>query len=285
MTTTISSPPRTAAATTTTNIIPLVELREYALHPQHVSSYLQATTDTASIRKSHTPLCFFALPETGGGLLHVATHAYYYAHGYDERETKRNALALNDEWKLYISKCRPFMQSQQSTLFVEAPFLVHHSSDPRDGEDYPSVQGLASIVNNNDNPLSSSSSTSLSSNSGSSTSSTTTTTTLLELRRYQLRLGYDTVPHFLELYQQGLPSKLKTLHPTSSLVTVLYSEVGVLNQVVEVWRHGQGYAAMEASRQGARQALPWRQAIADIAPLAVQFSTTIHKPTAFSPLR
>ncbi|KAL3914643.1 MAG: hypothetical protein SGILL_006021, partial [Bacillariaceae sp.] len=32
--------------------------------------------------------------------------------------------------------------------------------------------------------------------------------TILEIRRYYLKLGYDTVPNFLSLYGDGLPSKL-----------------------------------------------------------------------------
>ena len=247
-------------STTTASTLssPLVELREYTLHPQYTQSYIKATTESAPLRQSFTPLCFFSLPETGGGFLNVATHAYYYAGGYPERQSKRKSLAQQEEWKSYLSKCKPFVQSQQSNLFVEAPFVAK----------FPTVSGMASLVGNNDN-----------------TQGTAPTTTLLELRRYQLKLGYDTVPKFFEHYQEGLPSKLSTLHPSSSLVTVLYSEVGPLNQVVEIWRHGEGYNAMEASRQGARQATPWRNAIAEMAELALSFSTTIHIPTSFSPLR
>merc|ERR1712172_164832 len=93
------------------------------------------------------------------------------------------------------------------------------------------------------------------------TETTNGTNTIFEVRRYQLQLGYDTVPRFLSLYQEGLPSKLNEAtgkDPTTSLITLLYSEVGPLNHVIEVWKHGNGTAAMERSRVAARQAQEWR---------------------------
>ena len=59
-----------------------------------------------------------------------------------------------------------------------------------------------------------------------------------ELRTYQLQLGYPTVPSFLELYADGLRDKLSADDSgASTLVTLLYSDVGPLNMVVELWRH------------------------------------------------
>jgi hypothetical protein len=51
--------------------------------------------------------------------------------------------------------------------------------------------------------------------------------------------------------------------------------------IVILWRHA-GPAGMLASREAARGAGPWRDAIASIAPLANSFSTTVHRPAAFS---
>jgi len=68
-------------------------------------------------------------------------------------------------------------------------------------------------------------------------------------------------------------------------VTVLSTEVGRLNEVMEIWRHGNGSTAMEISRHAARGAQEWRSAIASIADLALEFTSTIHKPTKFSPIR
>jgi len=86
------------------------------------------------------------------------------------------------------------------------------------------------------------------------------------------------VPRFLASYEKGLPSKLENLHESTSLCSVLYTEVGSLNEVLEIWRHGAGTHAMEASRAAARSATEWRGAISEIAELAVNFQSTVHKP-------
>jgi hypothetical protein len=231
--------------------IPIVELREYLLFPEHSISYWEATERAAGLRQEIYPLRFFSQPESGGEL-NVATHAYYYAGGLTERDQVRRAVAQNEEWKSYIADTGKCLQSMKSTIFAEAP-LVAEANLPGLGAPLESQPG--------DNPI-------------------------LELRRYYLKLGYDTVPKFMELYGSGLPSKLNAEgnDPTTALVTVLYNEVGRLNEVIEVWRHGNGVAAMEQSRVAARQATEWRSAIANIADLALEFRATIHKPAIFSPI-
>lgn len=111
------------------------------------------------------------------------------------------------------------------------------------------------------------------------------TGSIYEIRRYKLKLGYDTVPNMLSIYKSGLPSKLTAegTDPTTSLVTLLYSEVGLLNEVIEIWRHGGGTEAMNRSRNAARGAHEWRKAVGGIADLATEFASAIHKPTSFSP--
>ena len=114
---------------------------------------------------------------------------------------------------------------------------------------------------------------------------------IIELRKYQLKLGYDTVPTFLKIYSSALPSKLNAegTHPDTELVTILVSDTGSLNKVYEVWKHGSdthcGLQAMEQSRQASRTAIQWRGGISQIAELAQTFDTSIIKPTEFSPLR
>lgn len=244
---------------------PIVELRQYHLHPEHAAAFLKATNEAADLRKSLVPLRFFSVAETGTRL-NTVTHAYYYANGLPERDATRAAQGQHPDWQAYVANCQSHVAAQYSDIFVEASFL--------DG-----VAGLAQLPEQT--------ATTTSSSSSNKTFPDDNSSAILELRHYQLQLGYDTVPKFLELYKQGLPSKLQApgTHPTTSLVTVLYSDVGRLNQVYEIWYHGAGTVAMETSRQAARQALPWRQAIAQIALLAQEFTTSIHKPTVFSPLR
>lgn len=232
---------------------PVIELREYSIKPGKFAAYMEATTDSFELRKSISPVRFFSFPETGGELF-KATHAYYYQGGLGERDEVRTAMAANSEWKEYLGVILPHLDTVKSNIFVEAPFVSKH-------EEVVGLEQVSALGPGNN--------------------------CILELRRYNLKLGYDTVPKFLEYYGQGLPSKLAAegTDPTTSLVTVMYAEVGRLNEVIEIWRHGNGTAAMEQSRVAARGAKEWRTAISNIAELAIEFNTTIHKPTVFSPLK
>lgn len=184
----------------------------------------------------------------------MATHAYYYEGGHAERDQVHKTTASNSDWNDHLDTVAPYIQETQSNIFVEAPLVSQIDAVSGLQEVTPFGQGSDCI---------------------------------LELRRYHLKLGYDTVPKFLEYYSAGLPSKLTAegTDPTTSLVTLLYTEVGRLNEVIEIWRHGGGTAAMEQSRVAARSAQEWRAAIANIAGLAIQFTSTIHRPCSFSPLK
>ena len=239
---------------------PIVELREYEIQAAHVKAYTDITTQSADIRKELTPLRLFTMPETGG-LLNVATHLYYYEGGFEERNEKRGNMGKSDEWKEYLKQARPHMVNQKSSIFVEAPLVSDFDEvcglAPGSAEEKLNI-GDASAMND----------------------------CIYEIRRYQLKLGYTTVPSFLSLYQAGLPSKLSApgTDPSTALVTLLYSEVGQLNEVIEIWRHG-STSAMEQSRVASRSASEWRDSIAKIASLADTFTSSIHKPLSFSPLR
>jgi NIPSNAP len=237
---------------------PIVEIREYEIYPKHSAEFWQKTAQSAKLRISMAPLRFFTYPETGGKL-HIATHAYYYLNGHSERDTKRQRMMDDPTWCTYVHDVLPYLKSQTSTIWVEAPLVQKYS---------PLVGGLLTPPLTSNNIKNSAK-------------------TIFEIRRYRLKLGYDTVPKFLNIYESGLSSKLNATgtHPTTALVTLLYSEVGRLNEVIEIWKHGDGSTAMEASRQAARNAPEWRSAIAEVANLAIEFTSTIHKPTSFSPMR
>lgn len=232
--------------------MPVVELREYLLKPEAVGTYMKATTAAADLRKSLVPMRLFSTPDTGGRL-NKAIHFYHYEGGIEERDEKRCIQAKNKEWAEYLKQARPCMKEQKSNIYAEAPF-VH--SDPR-------IPGFKAEFYNN---------------------SITNPNCIYEMRRYQLKLGYDTVPRFLKLYSGGLDSKLeaKGTCPSTSLCTVLYTEIGSLNEVIEIWRHGEGVNAMTQSRNAARSADAWRDAIKNIADLANSFTNTIVRPADFS---
>ena len=234
---------------------PIVELREDTLYPQHASTYVQ------NIRKQQQPeqLRFISMPQTGGKL-QKATLAYFYEGGLEElvrNQTNTTLKSDGEDSNLLSNENRNLLaciQSQESNIYVEAP-LVQSMSDE--------IRGLSgneiSIINKNQID-------------GKEDG-------ILELRHYYLKLGYDTVPKFLELYSQGLPSKLHAPNndPSTQLVTLLYSEIGRLNEVVEIWKHG-SIGGMNQTRIAARAASEWRQSISQIADLAIEFHTTIHKP-------
>lgn len=164
---------------------------------------------------------------------------------------------------MYLKSVKPCMISQKSSIFVEAPLVKEFKEVPglEGGNAESMLEAASASGSGEDDPI-------------------------YEIRRYHLKLGYDTVPQFLTLYAKGLPSKLHApgTDPTTTLITLLYSEVGQLNEVIEVWRHG-SMDAMERSRVAARGAQEWRSSIAAIADLANVFTNTIHKPLSFSPLR
>jgi hypothetical protein len=67
---------------------------------------------------------------------------------------------------------------------------------------------------------------------------------VFELRTYQLELGYNPIPKLIGHMAEGLPSKLASdpgaasSDPKGRLVFMGYSDVGKLNQFVELWRWG-----------------------------------------------
>ena len=242
---------------------PIIELREYKLREATFLTEVQGQGRSAGGPPA-LPLRLFTMPDTGGQL-NVATHFYSYEGGTSQRDAVRGAARRNQDWLGYLAGCdqqsRPEVLEQRSTLFVEAPLVAEFG-----------LHGMRSLAcpSGHDATVDGSSSSPQS---------------IYEIRRYQLQLGYDTVPNFLQLYQGGLPSKLAAPNtdPSTSLVTLMYNEVGRLNEVIEVWRHGGGSRAMDTSRQAARAAAEWRGAIGQIAGLAVEFTSTIHKPLPFSP--
>eukprot|EP00667_Euglena_gracilis_P022734 EG_transcript_25445 len=168
----------------------------------------------------------------------MAYHLHQFASHADLVATSSQVAAEDD---IDLLRC---IQQQASTVFVEATPAL-------EGAGLPGAAAFQSPA-------------------------PTTPGSIYEFRQYQLRLGYDTVPSFLKFYSAGLPSKLRA-DPRATLVTVLYSDLGVLNTVIEVWRHDSVQAMMD-SRVASRGAQEWRSAIASIASLANSFHNNIFHP-------
>ena len=88
------------------------------------------------------------------------------------------------------------------------------------------------------------------------------------------------MPRFLDLYTAGLQDKLKADDTgASQLVTLLYSDCGPLNVVIELWRHESMQRAQD-SRVASRKAAKWKEAIGEIAQLTTSFSTSFMRRCA-----
>ena len=241
---------------------PIVELKEYELFPSQMEQYTQLTTQLPDIVQSPVSTAcirLIAQPETGWKI-NTAAHLHYFKGGFEERNDRYDAMAVCPKWNQYNQLVNTCMMSVQSNIFVEAPFVssTNYVCGLEPGNVEQKLEGIAAG----------------------------TGLGVYEIRRYQLKLGYDTVPNFLQLYEEGLPSKLNAdgTDPSTTLVTLLYSEVGPLNSVIEIWRHDDT-SAMERSRVAARSAEKWRDSIAQIATLANVFTSSIYKPLSSSPLR
>ena len=284
-----------AETTATSSSSPIVELRQYQLHPPPPPPRTSICSRDAlpsdpSRKKNPLPLAFVGFPETGSIALDTSVRLYHYSGGHAERLDGRSALAGGDtEISRYSGggdDSRRVMR-RSSEIFAEAPLVgdfeeitgLKYWVDNDGGSGGGGGGGDPPGVNTDEHPA----------DGGNSS--------IVELRKYQLKLGYDTVPEFLRIYAGALPSKLNAdgTHPTTELVTVLVSDVGSLNTVYEVWKHGGeivgrdtsfcGLRAMETSRRASRGAAEWRDGIARIAELATTFDTTILRPLGCSPLQ
>jgi len=221
-----------------------IELREYTMNPADANTYLVNANETSALRKSLVPLRLFATSETGGEL-NKAFHFYYYS-SLKERDEKRLEMGRSEEWQSFLKDTKPLMSKQCSNIFAEAPFVSEMYGGMATEKILPSDKAI------------------------------------YEVRRYQLILGYDTVPKFIDFYKNGLGSKLSVSKEAGShFCSLLYTELGSLNEVIELWRH-EGVEGMEQSRVLSRQSDPWKKAIGNVAPLALSFRNTILRPVPFS---
>lgn len=219
-----------------------------------MKTYLDATAGAAPIRSSifdtagSSWLGFFS-PEIGGHLNKV--HHLYWYQDHDVRDVARTTAASSKEWAEYLKVARPCMVKQENMALVEATGVLLAAG-------LPGARGFSPAADKSGKVC-------------------------YELRTYQLKLGYDTVPKFLELYGPGLVDKLKAdTSGASTLVTLLYSESGPLNVVMELWRH-ESMQRSQDSREASRAAGKWKAAVAGIADLAISFHTQFLRPTSFSP--
>lgn len=102
-----------------------------------------------------------------------------------------------------------------------------------------------------------------------------------EWRSYQLKPGHTKVPELITSFSKGLPEKIQADPGGGVPVAFLFTDVGRLNNVVEVWRYPSNQACIKA-REAAREVKVWRQALLEVGPNVEYFDSSFLRPVSFS---
>lgn len=193
-----------------------------------------------------------------GACLHKVTHLYHYDN-LDQRDEMRAQCLRDPRFQQYIKLSRPHVQYQENRIMKEAAGIYEALKMPHTQDFIPP-------------PV-----------PPSPASSSPSTLPTYEWRSYQLKPGHTMVPELIKSFSKGLPDKIQADHPGNGVpVAFLYSDVGRLNQVIEVWRYPSHQACVEA-REAARKATVWRQALLEVGPSVEYFDTAFLRPVSFSP--
>jgi hypothetical protein len=247
------------------------ELRTDQVIPGKLNAYLDEYNHTAPERLKLLPGWLGMWKTELGGSVHSVQHLYQW-NDYDQRDRARAAIEDHPMWLsnsealngggadqdnlLPLPSLREKLSSSESVVMMEATDLLHSCG-------LPGAAGFTQAQSGDTSAISA--------------------PVTWELRQYQLVLGYATVPKFLALYGEGLADKLAADDSgASQLATLLYSDCGSLNVVVELWRHESMQRAQE-SRKASRQASKWKAAINEIAQISTRFETTYMRPLRASP--
>lgn len=233
----------------------IVEIRTYETTPEHLQSYLKECKEIALTRRKHLLEIWklYLQADTGYGTLSDLMHIYHYKGGLQERQEIRKKMSEDVDWKNFLNVSRPFLKQQKSEIFVPVKILLP--------EDYnvPVLTMDRTTEESKD--------------------------AVYEIRHYQLQPGYDSVPRLIDIFERGLPDKLKHCdYKTGQLILLAHSDISILNQFIEIWRYPSAAACIE-HRESSRKALKWREAIKEAAKLTVTFQNRLMIPCSFSPLK
>ncbi|KAF8071348.1 NIPSNAP3A [Scenedesmus sp. PABB004] len=230
----------------------LLEIREYTLHPAGFKAFMALAAEAAELRGRLLPFLGMFTCDTGGDL-NTVTHLYHYK-DLAQREAVRAAAARDVGWQEFIDESRPHVARQSSRIMLEsAP--VYAALGLPGAAGFASPRGPAGAAPEG--------------------------SPVYELRQYQLHPGYGSVPKLLAAFADGLPDKVAA-DADGRLVAFAHSDVGVLNQVVELWRYPSAAGCIRA-RESARKVPKWRDTIAAVTPGVQQFQTSLLRSVPFSP--
>lgn len=250
-----ATPMRSLSSVSAPSTPGIYEFRTYDVDPSSLDEYLTLCNETRGVRKELNPgfLAFF-VTETGGDVNRV-THLYRYEN-YDERDEVRRRMGGDARWRNFLSESKRLVRTQQSEIFLEASAATKAA-----GLGVNDMVRRALEEEGKGKPG------------------------IFEMRRYQLELGYNPIPKLVDLMSQGLPSKMASdAEKKSSLVWMGFSDVGKLNQFVELWRYDTFQDHIRV-REAARTAKEWRACINEIAPMVQMFDTQLMKPVGLSPIQ
>mmetsp|Transcript_32859 Transcript_32859/g.72584 ORF Transcript_32859/g.72584 Transcript_32859/m.72584 type:complete len:271 (-) Transcript_32859:35-847(-) len=224
----------------------LIEIREYTIKPEAFGTFMKVSKEYADLRKQLLPFLGMFTADVGA-CLHRVTHFYHYK-DFDERDALRGAAAADERWQKFIELSRPHVQYQENKVMLQAQPLYDALGLPHTQDFQPPGRDPKAIY---------------------------------EMRTYQLHPGYGSVPKLVEAFRKGLPDKVAS-DPEGRLVFFGYTDVGMLNNVVELWRYPSAQACIRA-RQAARQVVTWRETIGAVTPGVQHFTSAFLKPVPFSP--
>ena len=241
------------------------EMRTDHILPGRLTQYLHEEARCAPARRKLFPGWRGMWKTELGGSVHSITGLYHWE-SFDQRDAAR---AVAEDSAEYLGKdaglaaeglaaedhasLRETLTSSSALIMVEATAALEACGLPGAAAFEPQVAGP------NANPA-------------------------WELRTWQLKLGYATVPRFLELYTHGLADKLAADEEgASQLATLCYTDCGPLNVVVELWRHESLQSAQVKAPW--RKAARWRAVAEDVAAISQSFHTQFMRPLASSPWR
>lgn len=250
---------RAASASQRPNVdVPGVyEIRTRIIQPSRLDDYIDVTTRAKADTTRLNPGFLAAFVDDIGGNVNAVTEVSRYD-DYDARDRTMRAAREDAAWRARDEATRAMTMSETTEIFLEARIATEAGGLP-----------VNDIVRRAE------------------TESTMTTRGdgVFEWRRYQLELGYNPIPKLQELIARGLPSKLATdREKKAELVWMGFSDVGKLNQFVELWRYDDAQAHIE-TRVAAREATEWRATVNDIAPMVQMFDTRMMRPIGSSRVR
>ena len=100
-----------------------VEERMYTVQVGKAAEYLKHyEAEGMAVQQKHLPhMVGYYFTEVGG--LNTMVHLWAYD-SLDQREKCRAAMQADPEWKKYLEKSRPLMETQETRIMKAAPFFV-----------------------------------------------------------------------------------------------------------------------------------------------------------------